>query len=421
MLNNATPLFLYIYGPKRYHMSTDKQKNGILGTLLAAFATRSVINTSNRFIYPFAPVISRGLGVPLTAVTSVIALNQATALIGVFTSSIGDRTGYKRMMLAGLVSLILGMVLVGFLPLYLSFVVAMFLSGLGKNFFDPAIQAYVGTRVSYKKRGLVVGILEISWSVATLAGIPLVGFIISKMGWQAPFLVLAGLGVICLGLVSVYIKDDSQVAQISEVPETANKFKTLIKSMAPLLKHPRALGAMGFAFFVSFANDNLFVIYGAWLENLFNFSVVDLGLGTAVIGVGELCGSVGTALLADRFGLKRSVCCGVLLSGLSYLLVPMSEFSMWAALGSLFLIFFMFEFTIVSLISMCTELIPGSRATMMSLFFGAAGLGRVAGAFYGGMVWHGLGMNVVCYSSFVFSLAGLVCLLWGTKNWIPEQ
>ncbi|MFK5954012.1 MAG: hypothetical protein QM498_13200 [Desulfobacterium sp.] len=340
-------------------MTTDKQRNGILGTLLAAFAARSVINTSNRFIYPFASVISRGLGVPLTAVTSVIALNQATALIGVFTFSIGDRTGYKRMMLAGLVILILGMVLVG--------------------------------------------------------------FIIFRMGWQAPFLVLAGFGVICLGLVSVYIKDDSQVAQTSEVPETVNKFKTLIKSMGPLLKHPRALGAMGFAFFVSFANDNLFVIYGAWLENLFNFSVVDLGLGTAVIGAGELCGSVGTALLADRFGLKRSVCCGVLLSGLSYLLVPMSEFSMWAALGSLFLIFFMFEFTIVSLISMCTELIPGSRATMMSLFLGAAGLGRVAGAFYGGMVWHGLGMNVVCYSSFAFSLAGLACLLWGTKNWIPEQ
>lgn len=402
-------------------MTTDKQKNGILGTLLAAFATRSVINTANRFIYPFAPVISRGLGVPLTAVTSVIALNQATALIGVFTSSIGDRTGYKRMMLAGLVILILGMVLVGFLPLYLSFVVAMFLSGLGKNFFDPAIQAYVGTRVSYKRRGLVVGILEISWSVATLAGIPMAGFIISKMGWQAPFLVLAGSSVICLWLVSAYIEDDSRVAQTSEIPETANKFKTLIKSMAPFFKHPRALGAMGFAFFVSFANDNLFVIYGAWLENLFDFSVVELGLGTVVIGVGELCGSVGTAFLADRFGLKRSVCYGVLLSGLSYLLVPMSEFSMWAALGALFLIFFLFEFTIVSLISMCTELIPGSRATMMSLFFGAAGLGRVAGAFYGGLVWHGLGMKVVCYSSFVFSLTGLACLLWGTKNWIPEQ
>ncbi|SMC82098.1 Predicted arabinose efflux permease, MFS family [Desulfocicer vacuolatum DSM 3385] len=402
-------------------MTTDKHKNGILGTLLAAFATRSIINTTNRFIYPFAPVISRGLGVPLTAVTSVIALNQATALIGIFTSSIGDHTGYKRMMLAGLVILIFGMVLVGFLPLYLSFVVAMFLCGLGKNFFDPAIQAYVGTRVSYKRRGLVVGILEISWAAATLAGIPLAGWIISKMGWQAPFLVLAASGLICLWLVAVYIEDDSRMEAVSGGMKFSIKLNRLMTSMAPLFKNPRALGAMGFAFFVSFANDNLFVIYGAWLENLFDFSVVDLGLGTAVIGVGELCGSMGTALLADRFGLKRSVCCGLLLSGLSYLFIPVSEFSMWAALGALFLIFFSFEFTIVSFISMCTELIPGARATMMSLFFGAAGLGRVAGAFFGGIVWHAMGINVVCYSSFIFSLAGLACLFWGTKKWHPQQ
>ncbi len=392
----------------------DKQQNGILGTLLAAFASRSVINTTNRFIYPFAAVISRGLGVPLTSVTSVIALNQSTALIGLLTSRIGDRTGYKPMMILGLTTVFTGMMLVGCLPFYYSFVVAMFLSGLGKNLFDPAIQAYVGTRVSYKRRGFVVGVLEISWSVATLAGIPLAGLIISKMGWQSPFFVMAGGAVICLWLVVAYIADDSK-------KKTVRTEKTpFLSSMAELMANPRAMGAMGFAFFVSFANDNLFVIYGAWLEKLFHFSVVDLGMGTAVIGVGELCGSTGTAILADRIGLKRAVQYGIFFCALSYLLVPLSEHSAKAALGALFLIFFLFEFTIVSFISMCTELIPGARATMMSLFFGAAGLGRVAGAVSGGMIWHHWGINTVCYISFLFNLAGFLCLRWGTKNWIPE-
>jgi len=36
---------------------------GILGMVGAILASRSVINTANRFIYPFAPVISRGLPV----------------------------------------------------------------------------------------------------------------------------------------------------------------------------------------------------------------------------------------------------------------------------------------------------------------------------------------------------------------------
>lgn len=395
-------------------MVMDSKQNGILGTLLAAFATRSTINTANRFIYPFAGVISRGLGVPLTDVTSVIALNQATALIGLFTSRIGDLTGYKRMMILGIIIMVTGMMMAGCLSVYYSFVMAMFLSGLGKNFFDPAIQAYVGTRVSYKRRGFVVGVLEISWSVATLVGIPLAGLIISHMGWQSPFFVLAGLGAICLGLIIIYIKDDSQKERSRRVQSS------FLSSMSELMKNPRAVGAMGFAFFVSFANDNLFVIYGAWLEKLFDFSVMDLGLGTAVIGVGELCGSVGTAFLADRIGLKRAVKYGVLFCSLAYLLIPLSEYWAVAALGSLFMVFFLFEFTIVSFISMCTELVPGARATMMSLFFGAAGLGRVIGAVSGGMIWHHLGMNSVCCMSFILNLAAYICLVRGIKNWNPE-
>ena len=36
---------------------------------------RLILNTARRFVYPFAPVLSRELGVPLTAITSLIAVN----------------------------------------------------------------------------------------------------------------------------------------------------------------------------------------------------------------------------------------------------------------------------------------------------------------------------------------------------------
>ena len=39
-----------------------------------AISCRLVLNTARRFAYPFAPVLSRGLNVPLTAVTFLIAI-----------------------------------------------------------------------------------------------------------------------------------------------------------------------------------------------------------------------------------------------------------------------------------------------------------------------------------------------------------
>jgi hypothetical protein len=46
--------------------------------LTAAALARLVLNTARRFAYPFAPAIARGLDVPLTHVTSLVALNQGT-------------------------------------------------------------------------------------------------------------------------------------------------------------------------------------------------------------------------------------------------------------------------------------------------------------------------------------------------------
>jgi hypothetical protein len=47
---------------------------------LAAALARLFLNTARRFAYPFAPALARGLDVPLTHVTSLVALNQGTGL-----------------------------------------------------------------------------------------------------------------------------------------------------------------------------------------------------------------------------------------------------------------------------------------------------------------------------------------------------
>jgi predicted MFS family arabinose efflux permease len=182
-------------------------------------------------------------------------------------------------------------------------------------------------------------------------------------------------------------------------------------------KERNALGAIAFAFFVSVANDNLFVVYGAWLEESFGLSIVAIGLGTSAIGVAELIGESLTAVLADRFGLKRSVILGLSLCLISYGLLSVFGQTLALAFGGLFMIFLTFEFTIVSFLPLCTELLPGSRATMMSGFFAAAGIGRIVGVLLGGPVWLAGGILATGLVSATISVLALVSLVWGLKGW----
>jgi predicted MFS family arabinose efflux permease len=373
---------------------------------VAALA-RFNINTARRFVYPFAPALSRGLGVPLTAITSLIAINQATGLLSPLFGPLGDRWGYRVMLLAALGMLAAGMLAAGLLPGYGLVLVALFLAGLAKSVFDPAIQAYVGERVPYRRRGLVIGVLELGWSGSSLVGIPLIGLLIARLGWQTPFLALGGLAVLTLLALALLFPADQR-----RLPGPARPAGGLA-GWKQIRRSRPALAALGFGFLAAMANDNLFVVYGAWLESAFALSLVALGAATTAIGLAELLGEMLTASVADRLGLKRALLAGLALSTLAYALLPLFGRSLPLALLGLFLAFLTFEFAAVTGISLMTELLPGARATMMSSLLAVMSIGRMAGALVGGPVWLAGGFTAVALVSAILTGLALLCLWAG--------
>jgi predicted MFS family arabinose efflux permease len=395
--------------------TTSRPSESISWPIITAILCRLLLNTARRFAYPFAPVLSRGLGVSLTSITSLIAVNQATAIIGIGFGPLADRFGYRRMMLIGMGMLSLGMLAAGIFPFYYTVMVALFLAGLGKSIFDPAIQAYVSRRVSYAKRGRVIGVLEMSWAGSTLIGIPCVAILMNRFDWQAPFYVLGGLGLVGMfGLVSLFPKNGHRKGSVPN--------KKRLRDIWPhLITNRPAVGAMFYAFFISVANDNLFVVYGAWLEQSFHVSVIVLGIGTGVIGLAELCGEGLTVLISDRVGLRRSIVAGLVLTIINYALIPLYGQSLWFALVGIFLVFLTYEFMLVTSLSLCTEILPDQRATMMAAFFAAAGAGRVIGALMGGHLWLFGGIWLTGLVSAGITLLALLSLMIGLKAWHPVQ
>ncbi len=372
---------------------------------------RLVLSTARRFVYPFAPVLSRGLGVPLTSITSLIAVNWATSLLGVFFGPLADRFGYRKMMILGLIMLAGGMFAGGFFPFYGIILIALFLAGLGKNVFDPAVQAYVSERVPYGRRATAIGFLEISWAGSTLLGIPLIALLIDRVGWQSPFFAMGGMGLAGIVALSVLFPADEQS---KSKPRPSMPFNKILSVIA---QDRASMGALAFVFFFSAAVDNLFVVYGAWLEKAFNVSVVTLGMATGIIGVAELIGEILVATISDRFGLKRVVLIGTTICIFTYGLLPFAGQTLMPALAGLFVHFLIFEFTIISSVALCTELQPGMRATVIAGFFAAAGLGRILGAMSGGPVWLAGGIVATGLVSAIVTTMALLALFWGLRGW----
>lgn len=379
--------------------------------ITVAMVCKLVLNTARRFVYPFAPSLSKGLEVPLTAITSLIGVNQATSILGIFFGPVADRFGYKWTMLAGLGMLIVGMPAAGLFPYYHVILITLFLAGLGKSIFDLALQAHVGVTVPFRQRATAIGLIEVSWAGSALVGIPAIGLAIQAWGWRSPFLCMGVMGLLAGMLLYHAVLKDLEGTQ-------QGQRGSKVKGLWTFLGARRTVrGMLVFCLLFSLANDNLFVVYGAWMEKRFHLSIVALGFGTSVIGAAELGGEFLTALIADRLGLKHCSIGGLLLTIFCYFLLPLWGHRVLTALGALFIIFFLFEFTIVTTLSLSTELLPEARATMMAAFFSAAGLGRALGAVIGGHVWLASGLYGTVLVSALSSALALVFFVRGLRHW----
>jgi predicted MFS family arabinose efflux permease len=339
--------------------------------VLAFTATRVVLNTMFRMVYPFLAVFGRGMGVDLTAMSFALTTRSLAGVLGPFLASIGDSRGRKFGMLFGITLFIFGVGLVAIWPTFPAFILAMILSMLGKYVFDPSMQAYLGDRVTYQRRGRVLAITELGWSLSFVLGVPLMGLLISQWGWKSVFPVLTLLGLLALVALSWIVPGDQ--------PQSGAK-SSLWPNFSKILTYPPVLYGLLMGFFFSAANEVINLVFGIWMENSFGLVIAALGAAAAVIGFAELSGETLVVVFTDRLGKPFAVGSGLVLNCLAALALPFLGTSTAGAFLGLFLFYSTFEYALVSSIPLMTEVYPAARATVMAVNIASFSLGRALGA-----------------------------------------
>jgi len=359
-----------------------------------------VFNTAYRMIYPFLAVFGRGLGVNLQMLSVALTTRSLVGLTGLFLAPIADSRGRKTGMLTGLMIFTAGLVLLILRPSYPVFVLTLTLILIGNYIFYPATQAFIGDRVPYERRGRVLAITELGWSVSFILGVPLMGILIDRFGWIAPFPVLAIAGGLAFITLSWLIPKDPKPA--SDRPSAWSNYRIVFSS-------PAAILGLSLSMLISAANEVINVIFGVWMEDSFALRIAALGAAAALIGLAELGGEAMTAAVTDRFGKPRAIAVGAGLNCLAALALPLLGRSLPGAAVSLFLFYFTFEFTLVSSIPLMTEILPNARATLMASNVASHSLGRALGALIATTLYaQGIHLNSI--ASIVLNLLGLLCL-----------
>lgn len=365
---------------------------------------RISLNLQFRIVYPFLPAISRGLGVPLATASLLLTVRSLVGALSPVYGLAADRYGRRPMMLAGLVALGAGSALTAVAPGMGIALIAFALLGFSKAAFDPAMLAYVGDSVPYARRGRVMSLLELSWSLSWFIGVPLAGFVIAGFTWRAPFVIVSVAAALAIVLLARLCPSCGGGPVRPEASSLLDGFRQV--------PWRAALPLLAFTCLTSMANENVFIVYSDWLEKQFELAVVAIGVASLVISVAELTAEFGSAGLVDRLGKRRSVLIGMFFSLATYLALLLLSGGLAGALTGIGLMFFAFEFSLVASIPLISEVAPGARGTVLALNVSASALGRMMGSLTGPRLWSTYSLPGVALVSAGLALLAIVMLLF---------
>jgi predicted MFS family arabinose efflux permease len=336
------------------------------GRLAALVASRFVLNAIFRVAYPLIPFVAARYTVPEAAATWIVTVQVLFGLMSPVAGWLGDRIGYRRTMLLGLCGSLIGTVLVALAPNFVLLVVAFGVCGLGAAIYLPGMQAYVSALTHYGERGRAIGLVELSWSLAGIAAVPLLAWLVDVQ--NSTTIAFAALAVCVAGVTAITLTLPAEVVQVGSGNDDRPSLRTIMT--------PSVLGLLVFVALALGGNELLFIVQPTWATERFGASLSALGTAAFVFGFGEFGGALGSAVLTDRLGKRRAALWGFGVTAIVFLLLPLLSVN-WISYLLCYLLFGLcVEFAIVATLTLASTVSVVGRGTIMALTVTVMQLGR---------------------------------------------
>lgn len=347
---------------------------------MALTGGKGVSNTALRWVGPFLPTLERAFGTTTGTLTGIMGVAELGGLTTLASGPHLDRGHERKIYLLGLAAVVVSS-LIALGGSVTTFAISFTVLVIGVGNLTVAGHAWIGNRVPYASRSRAIGFFETSWAISLLVGAPILAVLIDRVGWRGPYVTLAVAAAVAVVAVGAIVGETPAVERAA--PAEGRRATLPRTAWPPILASGLTAGA----------GIGLFVVSGAWLDDVHGVSTGGLGLVAAGFGAIELISSTSVAAFADRVGARRSVMFGLLVLGTGIVLMAVSGDSLPLAVTGLIVFLAGFEYGFVSSLTLVTEAAPLARGRVIGLSNAFGTLARSGGVIASGQLYEAFGMS----------------------------
>ena len=350
------------------------------------------------------PEISNTLNAPFTQLGQLNTAFSIIATIGSLVMGlITVRYPPKRLLVAGIITLFLGILTAALSTHILHMFIAFILYGLGSSLVLPIVSLLL-TLYPSQERTTALGRIYSGRSLTSIIATPVIGTLAAQYGWRTGYI---GFGAPLIILAMILV-----IKSIPEQPVSSEKTDLTAGFKKIYAKRSATACIIGAALSLAFFNG-LMVFNGTYMRNHLNLTIETASLAMSLTFISVAIGQMGSGAIATRLGVKTTTWLSTLIGGISLLLyfsislpVPIAIFT--STLGTA-----MAGTTMTTMATLALEQVPDSRGTMMSLNSAAMSIGAMLSTTIGGVAIDSLGFTGFGFTMLLISLtAAFIFYAW---------
>ena len=342
---------------------------------------------------------------------------------GPFMAALLEVIGLKKMMVAAMVILVIGISLTLLMQQAWQLIIIWgFIIGLGASLFLTVLSPFVANHWFEKRRGLALGILTASTATGQLVLLPVLAMMIENYSWRWAITLIIVLSSIMLIIILLFMKNKPMDVgllaygldeeRLEEVVE--NKKNPIVIAFNGLFAavKVKAFWLLAGSFFIcGLSTSGLIGTHFVSYCISFGIPLVTAASFLSFMGIFNLVGTTLSGWLSDRFDNRWLLFWYYLLRGASLVLLPYALVQGSLPLLIMFTVFYGLDWiaTVPPTVSISRQIFGTQKSGIIYGWIFASHQAGAAVAAYGG----GLIYKLFNSYTWAFFLAGVFCVLAG--------